>query len=52
MIGLPLRQEDQRVATEAEDLKVRQENEAVRGIKGDYKYGWHDDVACLTTSST
>jgi Fe-S cluster assembly protein SufB len=30
------------VATEAEDLKVQQENEAVRSLKGDYKYGWHD----------
>ncbi|CAN5720760.1 hypothetical protein BH20ACT23_BH20ACT23_21870 [soil metagenome] len=30
------------MATEAEDLKVQQENEQVRQIKGDYKYGWHD----------
>jgi Fe-S cluster assembly protein SufB len=30
------------VATEAEDLKVQQENESVRALKGDYKYGWHD----------
>ncbi|HEX2294683.1 MAG TPA: Fe-S cluster assembly protein SufB, partial [Actinomycetota bacterium] len=30
------------MATEAEDLKVQQENEEVRALKGDYKYGWHD----------
>jgi Fe-S cluster assembly scaffold protein SufB len=30
------------VAAEAVDVKVKQENEQVRGIKGDYKYGWHD----------
>jgi FeS assembly protein SufB len=30
------------VATEAEDLKVQQENEEVRALKGSYKYGWHD----------
>ena len=30
------------VATEAEDLKVQEENEQVRALKGDYKYGWHD----------
>ena len=33
------------MATEAEDLKVQQENEAVRALKGDYKYGWHDAVS-------
>jgi Fe-S cluster assembly protein SufB len=39
------------VATEAEDLKVQQEhkvqqeNEEVRALKGDYKYGWHDKTA-------
>jgi Fe-S cluster assembly protein SufB len=32
------------VATEAEDLKVQQENEQVRALKGAYKYGWHDEV--------
>jgi Fe-S cluster assembly protein SufB len=30
------------VATEADDLKVQQEQDAVRELKGDYKYGWHD----------
>jgi Fe-S cluster assembly protein SufB len=30
------------VSTEAEDLKVQQEQEQVRALKGDYKYGWHD----------
>ena len=30
------------VSTEAEDLKVQQENEDVRALKGQYKYGWHD----------
>ncbi|MBK5228620.1 MAG: Fe-S cluster assembly protein SufB, partial [Actinobacteria bacterium] len=30
------------MATEAEDLKVLQENESVRALKGAYKYGWHD----------
>jgi Fe-S cluster assembly protein SufB len=30
------------VATPAEDLKVQQEQEDVRALKGDYKYGWHD----------
>jgi Fe-S cluster assembly protein SufB len=33
------------VATETEDLKVREENEQVRQLKGAYKYGWHDEVA-------
>ena len=39
------------MATDAQDIKVQQEQkvqqekEDVRGIKGDYKYGWHDDVA-------
>jgi Fe-S cluster assembly protein SufB len=33
------------VATEAEDLKVQQENEEVRALKGAYKYGWHDEVS-------
>jgi Fe-S cluster assembly protein SufB len=32
------------VATEAKDLKVQQENEQVRDLKGAYKYGWHDEV--------
>ncbi|MFN2595424.1 MAG: Fe-S cluster assembly protein SufB, partial [Actinomycetota bacterium] len=26
-------------------MKVQEENEAVRALKGAYKYGWHDDVA-------
>ena len=30
------------MATEAEDLKLQEENEKVRALKGDYKYGWHD----------
>ncbi len=30
------------MSTEAEDLKVQQEQEQVRALKGDYKYGWHD----------
>jgi Fe-S cluster assembly protein SufB len=30
------------VATNAQDLKVQQENESVRALKGAYKYGWHD----------
>ncbi len=30
------------MATEADDLKIQQENEQVRQLKGDYKYGWHD----------
>ena len=30
------------MATDAEDLKIQQENEQVRQLKGDYKYGWHD----------
>ena len=30
------------MATEAEDLKVAQEQDEVRALKGDYKYGWHD----------
>ena len=30
------------MATEAEDLKVQEENAQVRALKGDYKYGWHD----------
>ena len=30
------------MATEAEDLKIQEENEKVRALKGDYKYGWHD----------
>jgi Fe-S cluster assembly protein SufB len=33
------------VATEAEDLKVQQENEEVRALKGSYKYGWHDQTS-------
>jgi Fe-S cluster assembly protein SufB len=33
------------VSAEAEDLKVLQENEEVRALKGAYKYGWHDDIA-------
>jgi Fe-S cluster assembly protein SufB len=33
------------VATETEDLKVRQENEEVRALKGSYKYGWHDQTS-------
>ena len=33
------------MATEAEDLKVQQENEQVRALKGSYKYGWHDEVS-------
>jgi Fe-S cluster assembly protein SufB len=33
------------VATEAEDLKVQQENEKVRALKGSYKYGWHDQTS-------
>jgi Fe-S cluster assembly protein SufB len=33
------------MATNAKDTKVKQENEAVRAIKGAYKYGWHDEVA-------
>jgi Fe-S cluster assembly protein SufB len=32
------------VPTEAEDLKVQQENEEVRALKGAYKYGWHDEI--------
>jgi FeS assembly protein SufB len=32
------------VATEADDLKVQEENEKVRSLKGDYKYGWHDET--------
>ena len=32
------------MATEAEDLKVQEENEQVRALKGDYKYGWHDET--------
>ncbi|MBA3350057.1 MAG: Fe-S cluster assembly protein SufB [Actinobacteria bacterium] len=30
------------MATEAEDLKLQEENAAVRDLKGSYKYGWHD----------
>jgi Fe-S cluster assembly protein SufB len=30
------------MATEAEDLKIAQEQAEVRALKGDYKYGWHD----------
>jgi Fe-S cluster assembly protein SufB len=30
------------MATEAEDLKIAQEQDEVRALKGDYKYGWHD----------
>ncbi len=33
------------MSTEAEDLKVQQENEQVRALKGAYKYGWHDKTA-------
>jgi Fe-S cluster assembly protein SufB len=33
------------LATEAEDLKVQQENEQVRALKGTYKYGWHDEIS-------
>ncbi len=33
------------MATEAEDVKVQEENEQVRAIKGDYKLGWHDAVS-------
>ena len=33
------------MATEAGDLKVQQENEEVRALKGAYKYGWHDKTA-------
>src|SRR5919202_1087295 len=32
------------MATEAEDIKVQEENEQVRALKGAYKYGWHDDI--------
>jgi Fe-S cluster assembly protein SufB len=32
------------VATGVEDLKVQEENQAVRALKGDYKYGWHDET--------
>ena len=32
------------MATEAEDLKVQEENQQVRALKGQYKYGWHDEV--------
>ncbi|HEV3473388.1 MAG TPA: Fe-S cluster assembly protein SufB, partial [Actinomycetota bacterium] len=33
------------MATDAQDIKVQQEQDDVRALKGDYKYGWHDDVA-------
>jgi Fe-S cluster assembly protein SufB len=32
------------LATETGDLKVQQENEEVRALKGTYKYGWRDEV--------
>jgi Fe-S cluster assembly protein SufB len=32
------------VSTEAEDLKIQQENEEVRALKGSYKYGWRDEI--------
>jgi Fe-S cluster assembly protein SufB len=32
------------LATGAEDLRVREENEQVRALKGTYKYGWHDEI--------
>jgi Fe-S cluster assembly protein SufB len=32
------------VATGVEDIKVQEENQAVRALKGDYKYGWHDET--------
>ena len=32
------------MATGAEDLRVREENEQVRALKGTYKYGWHDEI--------
>jgi Fe-S cluster assembly protein SufB len=37
------------VATNAQDLKVQKENEAVRALKGAYKYGWHDEVKYAET---
>ncbi|MGH2787675.1 MAG: Fe-S cluster assembly protein SufB [Actinomycetota bacterium] len=30
------------MATDAQELKVQQENDEVRALKGAYKYGWHD----------
>ncbi|MGH2694737.1 MAG: Fe-S cluster assembly protein SufB, partial [Actinomycetota bacterium] len=33
------------MATGAKDLKVQNENDQVRALKGQYKYGWHDEVS-------
>ncbi|MDQ3645860.1 MAG: Fe-S cluster assembly protein SufB [Actinomycetota bacterium] len=32
------------MATEAQDPKLQEENDQVRALKGQYKYGWHDDI--------